>query len=215
VQILSRLGQFDRAETVLQELSSIIANSKSKDGYKQIEPTLLVGRAQVALGRRNFNDAIKLSKQALKLGAEQYGEVAIEGRIVLGMATALSGNSKEGLKICDEAVKISQQSGDFLLQSRALLCKAETALLTNDAQTALNLATEAQTRFARGEQYESEWRAWLIASRASEKLGDKAKAQEQLANALNVRSKLEQQWGAVFKQYDSRPDIKAFYQQQG
>jgi tetratricopeptide (TPR) repeat protein len=215
VQILSRLGQFDRAETVLQELSSIIANSKSKDGYKQIEPTLLVGRAQVDLGRRNFNDAIKLSKQALKLGAEQYGEVAIEGRIVLGMATALSGNSKEGLKICDEAVKISQQSGDFLLQSRALLCKAETALLTNDAQTALNLATEAQTRFARGEQYESEWRAWLIASRASEKLGDKAKAQEQLANALNVRSKLEQQWGAVFKQYDSRPDIKAFYQQQG
>jgi len=106
--------------------------------------------------------------------------------------------------------------GDFSLQSRALLSKAEAALLTNDAQTALTLATDAQARFARGEQYESEWRAWLIASRASEKLGDKTKAQEQLGNAVNVRTKLEQQWGADrFKLYSSRPDIQAFYQPQG
>ena len=135
--------------------------------------------------------------------------------MVLGLAKALSGSAKDGLKISDEALKISLGAGDFLLQSRALLCKAEIAFLTNDAQTALNLATEAQARFARGEQYESEWRAWLIASRASEKLGDRAKAQEQYANAMSIRSKLEQQWGAEFKQYALRPDIQAFYQQQG
>lgn len=103
-------------------------------------------------------------------------------------------------------------TGDFLLQSRALLNKAETALLTNDAHTALNLATDAQARFSSGQQYESEWRAWLIASRASEKLGDKNKAQELFGNAMNVRAKLEQQWGAdAFRQYTSRPDIQAIY----
>jgi hypothetical protein len=78
----------------------------------------------------------------------------------------------------------------------------------------LALATDLQGRFARGEQYESEWRAWLIASRASEKLGDKNKAQEQLSNAMSARAKLEQEWGAeAFKQYKSRPDIRAFYQE--
>jgi hypothetical protein len=118
------------------------------------------------------------------------------------------------LKICSEAEKISAAGEDLLLQSRALLVKAEAALLANDAQTALTLANDAQVRFARGEQYESEWRAWLIASRASEKLGDKTKAQEQLANALGVRAKLEQEWGAeAFKQYKARPDIRAFYQE--
>lgn len=108
---------------------------------------------------------------------------------------------------------MSSGLGDFLLQSRALLNKAQAALLTNDAQTALDLATDAQARFNRGEQYESEWRAWAIASQASEKLGDKAKAQEQLENAKEVRFKLEQKWGAdKFNGYSSRPDVQAFSQ---
>ena len=84
---------------------------------------------------------------------------------------------------------------------------------TNDAVSALKLAMEAQERFARGSQFESEWRAWLIASRASQQLGDKNKAEEQLRNAQNARSKLEQQWGAdAFKQYTLRPDIQVYSQ---
>jgi hypothetical protein len=130
------------------------------------------------------------------------------------LAKALSGSAGDGLRSCDEAVKMANDGGDLLLQSHALLVKAEAALLGNDAKTALNLAADVQPKFARGEQYESEWRAWLIASRASEKLGDKSKAQEQLANAMSARAKLEQEWGAeAFNLYKSRPDIRAFYQE--
>jgi hypothetical protein len=164
------------------------------------------------LSQRNLPEAIALGNEAVTNAGTQIPEIAIEARSVLGLAKAMSGNGREGLKSCDDAIKIASTKGDFLLQSRALLYKAEASLLTNDAQTALNLATDAQARFARGQQYESEWRAWLIASRASEKLGDKSKAQEQYGNAMNVRSKLEQQWGPeAFKQYSSRPDIQAFY----
>ncbi len=147
------------------------------------------------------------------MAGTKYMDVIIEGKSVLGMAKALSGNMDEGLKLCDEAIKMAAPSGAFLLRSRALLYKAETALLRNDAQTALDLATQAQTRFGQGEQRESEWRAWLIASRASDKLGDKSKSQEQFANAMNARSKLEQSLGAdLFKQYSLRPDVKGLYQ---
>ena len=211
--IYVRLGHYDQAEEVFKELTQTVA--ESQDRYKQLAPALLLYQAQMHLSRLKYHEAITLSNNAIALAGDSYLDVGIEARTVLGLAKARSGNAKDGLKTCDEALKISSGAGDFLLQSRALLCKAETALLTNDAQTALNLATEAQTRFARGEQYESEWRAWFIASRASEKLGDRTRAQEQFANAMNVRSKLEQQWGADFTQYVLRPDIQAFYQQQG
>ena len=90
---------------------------------------------------------------------------------------------------------------------------AEAALKENDPQNALRMATQAQERFAHGEQLESEWRSWLIASHASRQLGDTNKAEEQMRNASNVRAKLEQQWGADFKQYVSRPDIQAYLNQ--
>jgi serine/threonine protein kinase/Tfp pilus assembly protein PilF len=210
--VLWRLGQYDQAEPLLGEVFDTV--TQSKDPNKQLLSSVLLYRAQLRLSQRNFGEAITLSKEAVATAGTQIPEVAIEGRSVLGLAQAISGNGREGLKNCDEAIKMSSATGDFLLQSRALLNKAEAALLTNDAQIALNLATDAQARFANGQQYESEWRAWLIASRASEKLGNKERAQEQFGNAMNIRAKLEQQWGAeAFKQYNSRPDIQAFYKQ--
>ena len=208
--ILWRLGHYDQAAVVLDELSKTINENRSAN--QQLVPTVLLYQAELRLSQRNVAEAIALSNEAVTTAGTQFPEIAIEGRSVLGLAQAMSGNGREALKMCDEAVKMATATGDFLLQSRALLNKAEAALLTNDAHTALNLATDAQARFDSGQQYESEWRAWLIASRASEKLGDKNKAQEQLASAMSVRAKLEQQWGAdAFKQYSSRPDIQAIY----
>jgi tetratricopeptide (TPR) repeat protein len=209
-----RLGHYDQAEPLLDDVWKTV--SESKDDYKQLAPTVRLYQAELRLSQRNFKDAIAFSNEAITMAGTQYTDVVIEAKSVLGLAKALSGNAGEGLKLCDEAVKMAAPSGDFLLQSRALLYKAEAALLRDDAQTALDLANQAQARFAQGEQHESEWRAWLIASRASEKLGDRSKAQEQFANAMSARSKLEQLWGAdSFKQYSLRPDIEAFYQPQG
>lgn len=210
--VLWRLGHNQQAEALLDDVWKTV--SESRNEYRQLVPTVLLYRAQIRMSQRNYGDAIALSNEAITAAGTQIPEIAIEGRSVLGLAKANSGSGHEGLKSCDEAIKLASTKGDFLLQSRALLYKAEAALLTNDPQTALNLATEAQAKFASGQQYESEWRAWLIASRASEKLGDKNKAQEQFGNAMSVRSKLEQRWGAeAFKQYNARPDIQAFYKQ--
>ena len=209
--ILWRLGHYDQAESLLDDVWKTVSGSPNES--RQLVSTVLLYRAQLHLSERKMPEAISLSNQAIAAAGTQLPEVAIEARSVLGLAKARSGNAREGIKDCDEAVKMSSAAGDFLLQSRALLNKAEAALLTGDAQTALNLATDAQARFSRGEQYESEWRAWLIASQASEKLGDKTKAQEQRENAKDVRSKLQQKWGAdQFNGYSSRPDIQALSQ---
>jgi tetratricopeptide (TPR) repeat protein len=209
--VLWRLGHYDQAESVLDDLWKTI--SENKGDHLTLVPTVLFYRAQIKLSQRNVAEAITLANEALAAAGTQISDVSIETRSVLGLAKAMSGNGPEGLKLCDEALKIASTKGDFSLQSRALLYKAEAALLTNDAKSALDIATEAQKRFAQGQQHESEWRAWLIASRASEKLGNKSAAQEQLGNAMNIRARLEQQWGSeTFKQYSSRPDIQALYQ---
>ena len=209
--ILWRLGQYNEAESLFEDLSA--TTGEPKNGFKQFEPLVQVMIAQARLSQRNFAEAINLSTEALKATGEKDPEVAIQSSYTLGLAKVLSGNRAEGLRLCEEAVKLASKAGDFTLHSRALLAQAEAALLVDDARSALTLATEAQPRFARGSQYESEWRSWMIASRASKKLGDNVKSEEQLRNAQSVWSKLEQQWGTgAFKQFTLRPDVQVYSQ---
>jgi serine/threonine protein kinase/Tfp pilus assembly protein PilF len=207
-KILARLGRYDEAKRLLDEVFNTIGESKG--AFLQLVPELYLVRAEMALTAGDLGQATASSNEAIKT-ADPKSDVAIQAQYLLGLVKAASGNRKEAQKLCDEAIKAASSAGDAGLHSRALLAGAEAALKSNEAQTALTLATQAQERFARGEQLESEWRAWFIASRASQQLGDKNKAEEQLRNAQNVRSRLEQQWGEAFKQYNGRPDIQVYY----
>jgi len=203
-KILARLGQFDEAKRLLDEL---FAESK---GYLQLVPELHLIRAEMSLSQGEPAQATTSANEAIKAGGPK-SDVAIQAQFLLGVVKAASGGRKEAQKLCEEAINAAANAGDYGLHARALLAGAEAAWKANDAQTALTLATQAQERFARGQQFESAWRAWLIASRASQQLGDTSKAEEQLRTAQEIRSKLEQQWSPdVFRQYAARPDIQAY-----
>ena len=209
--VLWRLGNYKEAQLLFDDLIKV--TDDAKNGFPQLKPLVQVTIAQARLSERNFSEAINLSSEALAGAGQKDPEVAIQAKYTLGLAEALSGDAKPGFKLCEEAVKMASSAGDFGLHSRALLVEAEAALLNNDASLALRLAMEAQVRFARTSQLESEWRALVIASRASRQLNDKEKSEEQLRNAQNARSKLEQHWGVeAFKQYSLRPDIQVYSQ---
>jgi serine/threonine protein kinase len=204
-KILARLGQFEEAKRLLDELFA----GESK--YLQLVPELHLVRAEMSLSQGDLAQATASASEAIKTGGAK-SDVTIQAQFLLGIVKAASGGGKEAQKLCTEAINAASNAGDFGLHSRALLAGAEAALKGNDAQTALTLATQAQERFARGEQLESEWRAWLFASRASQQLNDTGKAAEQLKSAQNTRYKLEQQWSPdIFRQYAARPDIQAYY----
>lgn len=209
--VYGRMGNYYEAQLLLDDLSS--ATSDAQSSYAELKPVVKLLMAQAQLSQRKFPEAISFANEAVKVDSKKEPETAIESRYTLGLAKVLAGERKEGLRLCDEAVKMASTAGDFTLYSRALLAQAEAALFSDDASTALRLGMEAQARFARCSQFASEWRAWMVSARASQRLGNKEKADEQLRNAQNVRSKLEQQWGAdAFKQYSSRPDIQVYYQ---
>ncbi len=207
-----RLGRYDEASQAFNEALAIA----KEGGYKDLPIEIQRGNAQIALSERHLAEAKSKSEETLKLAGDQYKDVTIEATYTLGLAKALSGSGREGRTLCEDAVKLARDAGDAALLSRAMLALAESSLESGDARAALEEATTVQQRFAQGGQQESEWRAWLIASRASQRLSDGATAQQELAQAKEVLSKLQQKWGAdLFNRYLMRPDIQIYYQQLG
>lgn len=205
-QLLAALGRYDEAKQLLDEVFKTAPHDAPS-----LMPDLHLIQAELSLSRGDLPQAIAASNEAIKTGGSK-SRVAIHAQYTLGLAKAISGAQREAQKLCDDSIKAASSAGDFGLHSRALLACAEVALKGNDPKTALTLGTQAQERFARGAQLESQWRAWVIISRASRVLGDNEKAQEQVRNAEAVRSQLEQQWGVdAFKQYAVRPDIQVHY----
>ncbi|HJU93644.1 MAG TPA: tetratricopeptide repeat protein [Pyrinomonadaceae bacterium] len=211
--ILWRSGDYDGAQFLFDDLLAVTSDPKQR--LEQYKPLVQVTIAQARLSQRNFAEAIRLSNEVIKAVGQKDPDLGIQSRYTLGLAKAQTGDRKGAVQLCEEAVKMASSAGDFTLHSRALLAQAEVALFVDDSQSALRFAIEAQPRFTRGSQYESEWRAWMIASRASQRLGDKNKAEEQLRNAQSALSKLDQQWGAdAFKQFILRPDIQVYLNNQ-
>ena len=104
---------------------------------------------------------------------------------------------------------MAKQMGNPWLVSKAQLALAEALLENGETQTALATALQAQESFTRSGQAESEWRAWLLAARATRRNGDQAKAQEQATRAADLLSQLQQKWGDEnYKTYFARPDIQ-------
>jgi hypothetical protein len=97
-----------------------------------------------------------------------------------------------------------------------MLAQAVAALESGNAEKALKLALQAEERFAKGAQLESQWRASVIAGRASQRLGDNNKAVEQFAQGKNILRQLQQKWGEeAYKGYISRPDIQMYFKELG
>jgi len=208
-KILARLGRYVEARELLVEVFKITAESKG--AFLGLVPELHLIQAEMSISEGDLSQAIASSNEAIKTGGPKSG-VAIQAQYLLALAKAASGGRNDAQKLCDESIKAGSNASDFGLHSRTLLACAEAALKGNDPNTALTLATQAQEKFARGEQLESEWRAWIIASRANKNLGDNNKAQEQMTKAEDARSRLEQKWGTdAFKQYANRPDIQVYF----
>jgi serine/threonine protein kinase/Tfp pilus assembly protein PilF len=211
--ILWRLGHYGQAQQLLDEVAATAAEQKGS--LLQLLPFVKMVNAEIRLSERNFPIAAALSTEAITMADKQDTDVAVESKYVFGLAKAFSGGQKDAQKFCDEALAAASTAGEFALHARALLAAAEAALARNDGQSALSLGTQAQERFARGEQLQSEWRAWIVIARANALLGNKDQSVEQLRKASDLAAKLEQQWGSdAFKRFTSRPDIQVYMQQQ-
>jgi serine/threonine protein kinase/Tfp pilus assembly protein PilF len=211
--LLWRLGRYDEARTALG-LASELANQPSGT-IKPLLVDVTLREAQLALSQLRLPEAEAKVRQSLAASGTHYEVIAIEAKFTLGLTRALSG-AADGRKLCEEAVAQAERAGDYALLSKALLALAEASLESGDAAGAIKFARQAQERLARAFQSESEWRAWLVAARASRIERDDTTARDNSARAGEILSQLEQKWGTeAFKSYTARPDIQSSRKQLG
>jgi serine/threonine protein kinase/lipopolysaccharide biosynthesis regulator YciM len=209
---LWQLGRYAEASEAL-DAAFEIANRPGAN-YKAALAWVHLTRAQMALSKRDFAAAKKNSQLALDLSASQFPDVALQAKYCMGRAEAFSGAAEAGRKSCEEAVAMARNVKVPQLISTALLACAEVVLIANDPNAALGIALEAQKLFARSGQQDSEWRALLVAARASDAAGNKSAAYDYASQANALCARLEQKWGKeAYEGYLSRPDIQRYRSQ--
>ena len=203
------LGHYAEALAALDDASSL----SDRAGDKQLSAYVLQIRADMALSQLNFPESKQAAQKALEMAGNRFPSIAVSVRSALGLAHVRSGSIRPGRLLCEQSAERAKALGDPQLISVSLLALAEAVLESGDTRLALENALMAQERFARFAQRESEWRAWLIAARAS-RLPDPAATPQYASNAETSLAKLEQQWGSpAFSGYQARPDIRRFREQ--
>ncbi len=210
-RFLGQLGRFDEARSALDAALAIATKPESQ--LKTVIAWVHLVRAQNALCQLQYADAKKEAQLALDV-SDKFPDVALQAKYTMGLAQAFSGAAPQGRKLCEEALAMAQNLKSRSQITGAQLALAGAMLAGKDAAAALQTALEAQKIFGQSGQKDSEWRALLIAARASDLTGNKSTAQDYAARAEQACSALQQKWGAeAYESYLKRPDIQAYRQQ--
>ena len=207
-EALWQLGRYPEAREALAE-SMEIAEPSGREPYKDLQLQVHLTKARLALSERQLRESAAEAQTVLDISGSEVNSTAVQAGYVLGLTQSLSGHAAEGRKRSEDAVNAARNLRSPLLLSNALLALAECALLAGDAPAASANAREAQQRFAAAGQNESYWRALLIEASASDKSGDKTRAQQLALQVSGILNNLEQKWGSEhYKTYLDRPDVK-------
>jgi tetratricopeptide (TPR) repeat protein len=208
---LWQLGRYAEARAALDSAFEIASGPQAN--YKAVLAWVHLTRARIALSEQNSGEAKKQSQLAIDLSS-QFPDVMLQAKYCKGKAEALSGANQAGRALGQEAMAIAQKVNSPQLTSSALLVLAEVLLLGNDSKGALENALAAQKLLARAGAHDSEWRALLIAARASELTGNNSAAVEYATQADSLCASLEQKWSKeAYDGYLRRPDIQNYRNQ--
>lgn len=210
-----QLGRREETRAALDEAISIAEKAdRPEETYRQLLADVRLTESLLELSESHFREARLKSEKALELARDDYPAMTIQAKGVIALAQARAGITRKRMLLCEEALDTANPLNDPQLSNQVLLSCAETMIIDGDTQRALDTALRVEKDFARFGKTDSEWRAWLIAARASALLRQEAKAREYASYADQRLSELEQKWGAeAYKGYLARADVMHFRKQ--
>jgi serine/threonine protein kinase/Tfp pilus assembly protein PilF len=210
--LLSRIGDYQKAEADLNDARSLADQSNLNSGMLAME--LLLFEAQKALSQFQTEVALAKSKQAIALSNSQLPEILIKARRIICAAQVISGTPRAGIPHCKGAAALAEKGPDKNLLLEARLAMAQAELASGAAEEAGNIASQVQAEFNRLGQPESEWRAGLLAALANQRMGRRQLAYDQASQAAKILDILRNKFGErPFDLYLRRPDIKQQHEQ--
>jgi tetratricopeptide (TPR) repeat protein/tRNA A-37 threonylcarbamoyl transferase component Bud32 len=208
---LWQLGRYDEARAALNEAFEI--SNRPETQYKAVLAFVHLINARIALSQLHYSEAKKEGQFALDASAK-FPDVTLQAKYCIGLADVYSGSAEQGRKLCEEAFEIAKQTKSRQLITSAQMALAEALLTERNAAAALQNVFELEKIFGQSGQKDSEWRALLIAARASDMSGDKARVQSFASRADSACNELQQKWGAeAYESYLRRPDIQMYRKQ--
>jgi len=189
---LARLGRYSEALPEFDRAEAAAA------GVPPLRPDLASSRAEMALSRNQFRQAIDESRVALAGPAKLFPGPVVDLTRILGLALLRSTDRKAGLEKCEEAAAAAARLGDTGASLDTSLALLEASLVTRDSGRALNVFHDLQPALAAHP--ESRWRAFALMARSDRQYADGAK---------QALGQLDTLWGHdAFLQYLKRPDIQ-------
>ncbi|HKG61665.1 MAG TPA: protein kinase [Pyrinomonadaceae bacterium] len=208
---LWQLGRYSEARAYLDEATAM---AERPPVNSQLLASIFLNSALLELSDWNPYQAEKQSRKALKLADKNEPVTLALVQYSLGLAQVRSGRVYAGRRNCEAAVRTATSTGDPELICASTLALSEAMLASGEASLALEMALGLKERLVSLGKQSSEWLAWLIAARASERLGNIAAAREYASQAAHRISSIEQKWSPeVGAGYLARRDIQHFRQQ--
>src|SRR5262245_53269491 len=153
--LLSRLGDYPKAEADLKDARSLADQSNLNKGALAID--LLLLEAQKALSQLQAEAALAKSRQAIALSNSQLPEARIEASRIICVAQVISGTPRAGISHCRNAVALAEKGTDKKLLLGAQLAMAQAELESGAAGEAAKIASQVQAEFNKLRRPESEW----------------------------------------------------------
>lgn len=213
--VLWQLGRSEECRAALDEAESIAdRGERPEDKYTNLLADVYLTSSLLELSEWDFRESEINSRKALQLAGSEPSAMTVQAKHTLALAQARSGVTRGPRLFCEEALNTANGWGDPQLITGALLSCSEVMLDGGDAGRALENAFLAQGKLAHLGKQNSEWRAWLIAAQAVQRLGRASTAREYASNALTLLSNLEQKWGSeAYNRYLTRADVMHFRKQ--
>jgi len=207
-----QLGRYAEASKAFAAALTIAARPGGQ--FRGLLGWLSLTQARMALSQGNFTEAKKeAEKLANPAGGQDSSRIA-EAKSTGGLAQVLSGQKVTGTRDCADAFQVAQRLNNQELLCATQLALAEAVLESSDGGTALQNALQVEERCNHLGKQDSEWRALLLAARASRLLGDRTKANDYVSRASGLLSALEQRWGPEnYNSYLTRNDIRLYKKQ--
>ncbi len=207
--ILWMLGRYEEAGALFRQLTG--SDPQALDVTRDFFAYVRNAEAEMEISRQNYPEAIAKAEHALATLKEWNGQAeGLRASITdnLGLAQALSGARARGRALCEEAVRIASARDDSATLAFAHFALAQVLLEAGDAAGARVAALSAHESFVRAQRADFEWRALVLAGKASRLTGDQVSARSYFDRATTTLAQFQQSLGAEAPGYLSRPDIQ-------
>jgi tetratricopeptide (TPR) repeat protein len=193
-RLLAQMGRFEEASADLAQARARVEKLEGKQA--QLRARLELGNAEIAYFKTRWWQAIDFARLAVALNGGT--DENVQAAVLTGLAMIRTGSIREGLAVCDRAIRqIEEKSRPYqVAESRLLLAHA--LWETGEVDEASSLAREALALFEPRQIWEPVWRCRRMLASADD-----------LRAARIALDELKRSWPEeMVGSYLGRPDLK-------